>query len=121
MAKNKKTKSRERRKHRRVPLNLLVQHRYESFGDFMQEAAEDISVGGMFLRSDKLQKVGDTIYLRFALSDGLPLIEGIGRVVRVNDGDDPQVVRGMGIEFVSMDRESRKLIESIVAERFVES
>ena len=120
MGKNSKRKGRERRKHQRLALSLLVQHRYDSLGDFMQEAAADISVGGMFLRSEKLRQVGDTIYLRFALSDGLPLIEGIGRVVRVNPGEGDAQIKGMGIEFVSMDRESRKLIESIVAERFAE-
>lgn len=120
MSKKSRDKGRERRQHRRVPLTLLVQHRYENLGEFMQEAAQDISVGGMFLRSENLRQVGDTIYLRFALDDGLPLIEGIGRVVRVNPGVEDARVKGMGIEFVSLDRESRKLIESIVADRFSE-
>lgn len=118
--KSSKSVGRERRLHRRVPLELLVQHRFDSLTDFMQEVATDISVGGMFLRTKAKHKVGDTIYLRFALADGLPLIEGIGRVVRVNSASGLHAITGLGIEFVSLDRESRKLIESIVAERFAD-
>ena len=121
---NKKTRDlpsgAERRRYKRVPLNLLVQHRFESLDSFLEEVASDISVGGLFLKTENPKAVGTTVYLRFALSDGLPLIEGIGEVVWCHDKPESDSSRGMGIEFVSLDEESRKLIESIVGERYAE-
>jgi uncharacterized protein (TIGR02266 family) len=111
------TDPRERRRHKRVPLQLLVQHRFETLQAFLEEIATDLSAGGMFLRTDSPHPVGSTIYLRFTLADGLPLIEGIGRVAWANKKPSADAVSGMGIEFVSLDDESRQLIDSIVAER----
>jgi uncharacterized protein (TIGR02266 family) len=99
----------DRRQHPRAELKLLVQHRYEDVDAFVKEVATNISVGGLFLRTEQPHDEGSTIYLRFTLVDGLPLIEGIGKVERV---------AGMGIEFISLDDESRELIESIVTERY---
>ena len=105
----------ERRRFQRARLDLLVQHRYEKLQDFMQEMAIDISVGGMFVRTERPHPEGSTVYLRFALADGLALVEGIGRVVRVNPPSDSERTPGMGIEFVSLDEDSHKLIDSLVA------
>ena len=59
------------------------------------------------------------IYLQFALKDGSSLIEGLGRVVHVNEaGGEGEA--GMGIEFESFDDESRKFIEELVASRLAE-
>jgi len=106
----------ERRHHSRVDLDLLVQHRFASLEEFIEKLAINISAGGMFLATEEPHAKGTTIYLRFALADGLPLIEGIGRVVHVNRPGEPDRTAGMGIEFVSLDDDSRKLIDSLVAE-----
>lgn len=111
------TDPKERRRHKRVPLKLLVQHRFESLQAFLEEVATDLSAGGMFLRTDSPHPVGSTIYLRFTLADGLPLIEGIGRVAWAATKTKADTVSGMGIEFLSLDDESRQLIDSIVADR----
>ena len=111
----------ERRRHRRVPLQLLVQHRYDSLQSFMKEVAIDISVGGMYLKTDDPRELGSTLYLRFTLDDGLPLIEGIGKVVWSSGEQREEMPAGMGIEFVSLDDESRELINSIVSARFASS
>lgn len=106
----------ERRRYPRVPLNLLIQYRFDTFEDFISEYASDISEGGMFIRTDESREEGTMIYLQFALKDGTKLIEGLGRVVRVNPagGDNPQ---GIGVEFLNFDEDSRALITAIVKER----
>ena len=106
----------DRRRYPRVPLNLLIQFRFDTFEDFMSEYASDISEGGMFIRTDEVREEGSMVYLQFALKDGTKLIEGLGRIVRVNpaDGEAPQ---GVGIEFVNFDEDSRALIQAIVEER----
>src|SRR3569833_4680615 len=73
----------EKRKAPRAELHILVQFRFNTFEDFLAEYSTDISVGGMFLRTDKPRPEGSMIYLQFALRDGSKLIEGLGKVVRV--------------------------------------
>ncbi len=102
-----------RRKHRRTPLSLLVQYRFNSFEDFLAEYSLDISPGGMFIRTDEPQEMGSMIYLQFQLKDGSKLIEGLGRVCWVTPPGTKDRTAGMGIEFVNFDEESMALIEEI--------
>lgn len=105
----------DRRKHPRTPLSLLVQYRFNTFEDFLAEYSLNISPGGMFIRTDEPRAEGEVIYLQFSLKDGSRLIEGMGRVVRVNPPGVEGRVAGMGIEFVNFDDESMALIEDICA------
>src|SRR2546423_6590799 len=102
-----------RRRHPRTPLSLLVQFRFNTFEDFLAEYSVNISPGGMFIRTTEPREEGSMIYLQFSLKDGSKLIEGLGRVVRVNPEGDPGREPGMGIEFVNFDEESMQLIEEI--------
>ena len=104
----------EKRRYPRAPLNLLVQYRFDSMEAFLSEVASDISVGGMFIRTEEPREEGALVYLQFWLADGTKLIEGLGRVVRVNRPGDPDRTPGMGIEFVNLDEESTDLIHDIV-------
>jgi uncharacterized protein (TIGR02266 family) len=103
----------DKRKFPRAPLGLLVQYRFDTFESFMSEVAIDISMGGMFIRTDEPREMGALVYLQFALQDGEKLIEGLGKVVRVNPPGAPATA-GMGIEFVNLDEQSHELVEQIV-------
>lgn len=108
----------EKRRHPRTPLNVLVQFRFDTFDEFMAEYSLNISPGGIFIRTDHPREQGSIIYLQFALKDGSKLIEGMGRVVRVNPpGGDPKHPAGMGIEFMNFDEDSMALIAEICAQR----
>ena len=107
----------EKRKHPRTPLNVLVQFRFDSFDEFLAEYSLNISPGGIFIRTDSPREEGAVIYLQFALKDGSKLIEGMGRVVRVNPPGDSRRPAGMGIEFTNFDDESMSLIAEICAQR----
>src|SRR5258708_1518369 len=74
----------ERRRYPRTPLSMLVQFRFNSFDDFLAESSLNISPGGIFIKTDKPLEEGSMIYLQFSLRDGSRLIEGMGKVVRVN-------------------------------------
>lgn len=106
-----------RRKHPRTPLHILVQFRFGSFEEFLAEYSLNISPGGMFIRTDEPSEEGAIIYLQFTLKDGSRLIEGMGKVVRVNPPGDPARPAGMGVEFLNFDEESMALIEEICAAR----
>lgn len=109
----------DRRRYPRVPLSLLIQYRFDTLEDFLAEYSTDISIGGMFIRTDQPREVGSLIYLQFYLRDGAKLIEGLGRVVRVSDQEPGRTdgEYGMGVEFVNFDAESMKLIEQIVGQQ----
>ena len=107
----------DRRKFPRSPLSLLVQYRFNSFEDFLAEYSVNISPGGMFIRTDTPLEEGSMVYLQFSLKDGSRLIEGMGKVVRVNPPGVKDRVSGMGVEFVSFDEESMALINEICAQR----
>jgi uncharacterized protein (TIGR02266 family) len=107
----------EKRRHPRTPLNVLVQFRFDSFDDFLAEYSLNISPGGIFIRTEQPREEGAVIYLQFSLKDGSRLIEGMGRVVRVNPPGDPKRPAGMGIEFTNFDEESMALISEICAQR----
>jgi uncharacterized protein (TIGR02266 family) len=102
----------EKRKFARTELSILVQYRFNSLEEFLAEYSVNISVGGMFICTQKPRPEGSMIYLQFALRNGHKLIEGLGRVVRVNGPNSEEP--GMGVEFVNLDEESANLIEEIV-------
>ena len=61
----------DRRTSVRVPLNLLVQYRYDASDDLLCEYALDISEGGIFIRSDAPRESGSMVYLQFVLKNGI--------------------------------------------------
>lgn len=105
-----------RRKHPRVTLNLLVQFRLKDYEQFVSDYAADLSLGGMFIRTDEPKPEGSLLYFQFTTEDKGPLIEGLARVVRVieKDGEQPA---GMGLEFVNMEESSLGVIQRVVDER----
>lgn len=108
----------DKRRHPRVPLNVLVQFRFRTFDDFLAEYSLNISPGGIFIQTQTPREQGAIVYFQFALQDGSPLIEGMGQVVRVNaPPGEPHRPSGMGVEFMNLDDESASLIAEICAQR----
>jgi uncharacterized protein (TIGR02266 family) len=113
---NKGQSTENRRKHPRVPLQLLVQVRTKDLKTFMTERAPDISLGGLFLETEELRPEGTMLYFQFTLDDDGPHIEGLGRVVRVVEGQG-DTKRGLGVEFVSVEEPSKSRIAELIARR----
>jgi len=104
-----------RRRYPRTALSILVQYRFNSFEDFLAEYSANISIGGIFIRTEFPKDEGAIVYLQFSLKDGSRLIEGMGKVVRVNPPGTRDT--GMGIEFMNFDEESMALIHDICTAR----
>ena len=99
-----------KRVHERVPFAILVQYRFGPDDDFTCEYAEDLSAGGLFIRTHEVRSTGTMVYVQFVLKNGSRLIEGLGRVANVGAPERP----GLGIEFVSIDDESKAMLDAIV-------
>ncbi len=104
------TAGREKRKHPRVPLEMLVQVKSDSIEAFKAMHAKNLSVGGMFIEEAPPRPVGTQIYFHFTVKDGGTLIEGLGKVVHASD-------KGMGVEFVSVLEPSASIIRTLVTQR----
>ena len=104
------TTTAEQREHPRVGLGLLIQIRATSIDEFKSVHCDNISLGGMFLKTDERRPLGAEVYFQFTLKDGGTLIEGLGRIVRLADD-------GMGLQFVSVLEPSATIIRRLVDER----
>jgi hypothetical protein len=71
--------------------------------------AEDISSGGCFLQAVEKAPVGAKISLAFQLPGSAKYIEAMGEVKHTGE-------RGMGIEFVTMDPDSKEETERFVGD-----
>lgn len=101
---------RDQREHPRVGLGLLIQIRASSIDEFKGVHCDNISLGGMFLKTAERRPLGAEVFFQFTLKDGGTLIEGLGRIVRLADD-------GMGLQFVSVLEPSATIIRRLVDER----
>lgn len=105
-----------RRRHDRTRLALLVQYRFNTLADFLAEYATNLSPGGMFIETDAPQPEGSTLHLQFSLKDGSRLVDALARVVRVVPHGNVAGPAGMGVAFLELDEESRRLIDRLCAQ-----
>ena len=109
----------EKRRFPRATVDLSVQVKFDSVQEFLNATAEDLSVGGMFLRIQHFgepglqQPMGSLIALQFDAGNRR-VVQGVGKVVRVIPPGVMGVAPGVGVEFVELDDTSRRLVEAIV-------
>ncbi len=102
----------------RADLRRKVSLKFKEFQGFVNEYSENVSAGGMFIRTTSPQPVGTVFDFEFTLGDDYTLIHGLGEVVWVRERDEGfDRPPGMGVRFLSLDPGSRKLIDRMVADR----
>ncbi len=95
----------------RIALERKISLRFPHFQGFLTEYSSNISITGMFVRSREPQPPGTVLDFEFSLIDGLKLIHGTGEVIWERSRDEgPELPAGMGIRFLRLDAESRRLI-----------
>jgi Tfp pilus assembly protein PilZ len=104
-----------RREAPRASVPVQVHYRFDPAADFLAEAAVDLSVSGVFLRTRGEHPVGAMVHLRLELPDGRPTVEGFGRVARF--GTCPDGCPGIAIQFVSLEERASDLLEELVGSR----
>ena len=104
---------------RRVPFETAVRLRFDNFSGFVTQYSGNISLGGMFIRSDSSPPVGTQVEIEFKLDDDFDLIRGRGKVIWVRDAAAaPDLEPGLGVRFVELTPGSRELIFQVV-DRYV--
>lgn len=91
---------------------------FDRFRGFVEEYSANLSLGGMFIRTDEALELGAEMPIEFRLGEDYELIRGRGRVVWVRDEElDHEHPAGMGIRFLELTPGSRELIFKLVERR----
>ena len=104
-------KTTEHRTTRRLPIRVQVE--YESLENFLLDYTANISIGGMFIRTEKPLASGTRFRLRFRIPGRSKPIETYGEVCwamgEEEGGGDP----GMGISFDALQPADLKIVEAM--------
>ena len=106
----------EQRAQRRVTVSLRIKLRYQTLDAFISKFATNLSVGGMFINSKAPKPVGTELRFELRLADNSPIIAGRGvvRWTRKYDAKAPRQPHGMGVQFIQLSANSKKLIQRVV-------
>jgi len=92
---------------------VTINKEFGSFDAFIEEYVTNISRSGAFVRRDDPLEVGTEIDLKFTvIMDDIETIEGVGKVVRVQDNPP-----GMGVVFTTVSQYSQHLLERLLTGR----
>ena len=103
----------ERRKHKRVNVNIEVQ--YSSEHSFASDWITNISKGGMFIRTDHPLPPGTKLKISFSLPNRkLPIqVEGVVRWIAPREKG---ILPGMGVEITKISEEDKMFLEKFIDE-----
>ncbi|MEM1024871.1 MAG: TIGR02266 family protein [Myxococcota bacterium] len=99
---------------RKTPRHLAeVKVDYRSVGRFITDYSQNVSTGGLFIKTSAPLGIGERVRIRLTLPDGeAPFaLDGVVRWVADRHGDHPA---GMGVEFLDFDEEARRRVEALV-------
>jgi uncharacterized protein (TIGR02266 family) len=102
----------DRREHARVRSPVIID--YATVDHFFRDYALNISLGGIFIRTEEVLPVGTQLKIHFSIPELEDFIDTTGVVVRtidVSDGEDP---KGMGIAFEDLEAEAKALLDGLV-------
>lgn len=89
---------------------VTINKEFKDFDAFIHEYVTNISRSGVFIRSKKPLPVGTEVNLNFTVvMDDIETIEGLGKVVRVEDNPS-----GMGVVFTELTQYSAAVIERLL-------
>lgn len=104
---------------RRIPIQRQIELRFPHFQGLVTGMSSNLSSRGMFIQSDNPESFGTEFTFQLRIEDWSP-IQGTARVVWTRPrAEGPDRPAGMGVEFVDVDAQSRRMIHWLV-ERHVQ-
>jgi uncharacterized protein (TIGR02266 family) len=108
----------DRRESQRVKNSFVVRMRFPRLEDFRYRYTRDISRGGVFIQTANPKPIGSAVVLVLDPGFGAESVTLNGEVVTAIDAQEAaarSLQAGMGIRFVDLDQEKRRVIEAILA------
>lgn len=99
----------------RVPVKARVKVHFANLGESVNAHAANLSLTGMFIRTQQQCPAGTLPNFELELSDDLALVKGVGEVVwsRLEDESEKRPA-GMGVRFLQIDQDSQAAITNAV-------
>ena len=99
----------DQRQFLRVPLSLEVQ--YSLMGDFLVDYTSNISLGGCFVMTDRINEfqVGDNLQMTLVLPNQTVLVKAIVRWISTHADQ-----RGLGVQYEFMNATDQATIEGLI-------
>jgi uncharacterized protein (TIGR02266 family) len=95
----------------RAPIQTRVRLRFDDLEDFEVRQCENLSLGGLFIRTTEPPPVGTRVDFEFTLTDATELIRGTGEVMWIrHETLDADNQAGMGVRFIDLSPGSRAII-----------
>jgi type IV pilus assembly protein PilZ len=109
----------ERRTNRRLPIRVMVE--YETTEDFLIDYTANVSIGGMFIRTDQPLEMGTRFRIRFRLPDRKKPIETYAVVRWVVSPADPGLMQpGMGVQFDELSPKDLRDVQDLIGKWEIE-
>ncbi|HOX45099.1 MAG TPA: TIGR02266 family protein [Myxococcota bacterium] len=102
----------ERRRHARVDAQLEVQFLFAD--GFFEETTDDLSMGGLFIASERVLPVGERLRLVLHVPGERPAVKALAEVMRVRAEAAPGKPRGMGVRFVELTPEDQETLRAFL-------
>ncbi|UCD85957.1 MAG: TIGR02266 family protein [Deltaproteobacteria bacterium] len=109
----------QRRKHPRFESRIKIG--FKSVRDFLWEYSEDISKGGLFVKTNNPMPLKSRLQLKLCLPGRHREISVTGEVVYIVKAGDARKAPGMGIQLVDLDKNARSEIDEYLEELRVKS
>ncbi|HEY5649087.1 MAG TPA: TIGR02266 family protein [Nitrospiria bacterium] len=107
----------EKRNSLRLPL-VVLEVKWKKFNQVFIARSENISMGGLFLATDRPLQIGDQFPVQFVLPDQKTEITCTGEVTwtRKNSGES-QESEGVGVRFVGLENNTKKAVGNWIKKR----
>lgn len=99
---------------KRVQIERKIDLRFPNFEGLVTGVSSNLSTSGMFIRSDNPEPAGTEFVFALRIEEWSP-IQGTAKVIWIRPhSESPERPAGMGVQFVDLDAQSRRMIRWLV-------
>ena len=107
----------ERRGYPRLPF-LVVEVKGKKYNEVFLGYAQDLSLGGLFLKATNSFKTGERFPIEFVLPDNKTKIQCTGEVVwKTHQHSSDDLAEGVGLRFADLNPKSQEVLDRWIEQR----
>jgi uncharacterized protein (TIGR02266 family) len=97
------------------PAVIRAKLKFPDVETFIERYAPNVSRAGIFVKTADPRPAGTPVRFEFQISDGTPVMRGLGEVAWIREADEGDRPAGMGIRFLRLDARSQENLDRVVA------